>query len=167
MAQDEKQQRKDTRPDRGTRPIGAIVPTVTRDAFRRISPGVAQLIEAWAGIVGPALADTTIPRSLAHGTLTIGCSGPVAMELQHLSIQLLARINQYLGTQMVRRLRFVQTHAGRPLPRPIQRPDASAEIVSSKAVAHLPEGPLRDALAALGRAVLTESTSRPSRNDQR
>jgi hypothetical protein len=38
------------------------------------------------------------------------------MELQHPSIQLLARINQYLGKQMVRRLRFVQTHAGRPLP---------------------------------------------------
>ena len=35
---------------------------------------------------------------------------------------------------------------------------------ASEAVAHLPEGPLRDALAALGRAVLSESPSRLEAN---
>ena len=46
-------------------------------------------MEAWSGIVGPILADLTVPRRLSQGTLTIGCSGPVAMELQHLSTELL------------------------------------------------------------------------------
>ena len=65
-------------------------------------------MEAWSGIVGPILADMTVPRRLSQGTLTIGCSGPVAMELQHLSTELLNRVNQYLGAQTVHRLRFVQ-----------------------------------------------------------
>ncbi len=84
----------------------------------------------------------------------------MAMELQHRSTELIGRINQYLGSPAVRRLRFVQTLAtpGPPLAR--LRPSVAAEIAASKAVAHLPEGPLRSALAALGQAVLTESASR-------
>jgi hypothetical protein len=129
-------------------------------AFNRAAPGVAQLIEAWPGIVGPSLADATTPSRLSQGTLTIGCSGPMAMELQHLSSELINRINQYLGSQTVRRLRFVQTLTARPLPVAKPRPSLAAEAAASQAVADLPEGPLRSALADLGRAVLTESSSR-------
>ena len=49
-------------------------------------------------------AEVTVPRRLSHGTLTIGCAGPVAMELQHLSAELIGRINQYLGAQTVQQL---------------------------------------------------------------
>jgi hypothetical protein len=144
----------------GPRPIAAVVPVVTRNAFQRGAPGVAQLMDAWAGIVGPVLAEVTTPRRLSQGTLTIGCSGPVAMELQHLSTEVLARINQYLGSQAARRLRFVQIAAVRVVPRSRPRPSAAAETAASQAVAHLADGPLRAALAALGRAVLSESASR-------
>ena len=149
-----------SRPVHGPRPIAAVVPVVTRNAFNRAAPGVTQLLEAWPGIVGPALADVTTPRRLSQGTLTIGCSGPVAMELQHLSVELLARINQYLGSQAVRRLRFVQVAAAPALVRQKPRPSAAADAAASKAVAKLADGPLRTALAALGRAVLSESASR-------
>jgi hypothetical protein len=144
----------------GPRPIASVVPAIARAAFNRTAPGVAQLIEAWAGIVGPALAAATAPRRLSQGTLTIGCSGPMAMELQHLSSELIGRINQSLGSPAVRQLRFVQTLAAAAPLRSRPRPDGSLDMVAAKAVAHLPEGPLRTALAALGRAVLTETASR-------
>src|SRR6185312_6437635 len=80
----------------GPRSIAAVVPMASRVAFTRAAPGTAQLIEAWSGIVGPALAIVTTPRRLAQGTLTIACSGPVATELQHLSLELIDRINRYL-----------------------------------------------------------------------
>jgi hypothetical protein len=117
-------------------------------------------MEAWSGIVGPALAEVTVPRRLGQGTLTIGCAGPVAMELQHLSNEVLGRINQYLGTQAVLRLRFVQITAARA---PIQQrphPTKAIEAAAAESVSHLAEGPLRTALAGLGRAVLNESASR-------
>ena len=82
------------------------------------------------------------------------------MELQHLSVELLARINQYLGVQAARRLRFVQVAARPALVRLKPRPSAAAEAAASQAVAQVAAGPLRTALAALGRAVLSESASR-------
>jgi hypothetical protein len=149
-----------SRPVHGSRSIGSVVPVVARTAFNRTAPGAAQLMEAWAGIVGPALAAATVPRRLAQGTLTIGCSGPVAMELQHLSTELIGRINQYLGGQTVRRVRFVQILATRSVAPLRSHPTVAAEEAAAESVAHLPEGPLRTALAALGRAVLSESPSR-------
>jgi hypothetical protein len=147
------------RPDRGPRPIASVVPVVARISFNRAAPGVFQLMEAWAGIVGPALADVTLPRRLSQATLTIVCSGPMAMELQHSSIELIKRINQYLGAGAVRRLRFVQSLVVRTPSRAEPRPTVSMEQAASQAVAGLPEGPLRTALAALGRAVLCLSES--------
>jgi hypothetical protein len=118
-------------------------------------------MEAWPGIVGPILADATTPQRLVQGTLTIGCSGPMAMELQHLSTELIGRINQYLGSQAVRSLRFVQNLSGRtparPQPRSLSR---AGEAAAHEAVAGLPDGPLRTALAGLGSAVITECASR-------
>ena len=117
-------------------------------------------MEAWAGIVGPVLAELTVPRRLVRGTLTIGCSGPVAMELQHLSAELVGRINQYLGATPVSHLRLVQDLTARPPPRPRSPVDPAVAAAASQAVADLPDGPLRQALADLGRAVLSETPSR-------
>jgi hypothetical protein len=64
----------------------------------------------------------------------------------------MARINGHLGRVAVTRLRFVQD-APAALPRP--RPPRPAAVAQARAaVAGLPEGDLRDALEALGRAVL-------------
>jgi hypothetical protein len=148
------------RPVHGPRPIAALVPVVARTAFSRSAPGVAHLMEAWVGMVGPGLASVTTPSRLSQGTLTVGCSGPVAMELQHQSTELIGRINQYLGSPAVRRLRLVQTAASQTRIQPRPPPARAVELAASEAVADLPEGPLRTALSALGRAVLTESASR-------
>jgi hypothetical protein len=144
----------------GPQPIAALVPVVARTAFGRSALGVAHLTEAWVGMVGPDMATATTPRHLSQGTLTIGCSGPVAMELQHQSTELIGRINQYLGSPAVRRLRLVQTAASQTRIQPRPAPTRAVELAASEAVADLPEGPLRTALSALGRAVLTESASR-------
>jgi hypothetical protein len=149
----------------GPSPIGALVPRIARAAFARTAPGTAQIMEAWPAIVGPALAAVTMPRRLSRGTLTIGCSGPVAMELQHLSTELLERVNRYLGGQTVQRLSFIQTFArAAAVPGRARAPVAPpVELAAAAAVAHLPDGPLKEALAALGRAVLTETASRLGR----
>jgi hypothetical protein len=49
----------------------------------------------WGAIVGPRLAVETAPKRFAGGTLTIACSGAMAMELQHLSAALIERINTH------------------------------------------------------------------------
>jgi hypothetical protein len=102
--------------------------------------------------MGPAIASVSVPRKLFAGTLAIACSGPLAIEMQHLAPQLIERINRHLGKIAVTRLRFVQDP---PPARVAPRPPRPAAVARARAaVAAMPEGELRDALEALGRAVL-------------
>ena len=133
----------------GPRAVGALVPGLTRAAFRKRSPAGVQLMTDWDTIVGPALAANTTPRRLSGATLTIACAGPIAMELQHMSAPLLARINGHLGRIAVERLRFVQDGAPAPTA-PAAAPHAGDP---PPAIPGVPAGPLHDALASLGQAV--------------
>ena len=133
--------------------LGSLIPRLTRPAFRKRSPAGAQLMADWPDVVGPALASVTQPLRLSAGTLTLGCAGPVAMELQHLAPELIGRINAHLGRLAVERLRFVQQAppGARPVaarPKPVTLPDT----VEAK-LASMPEGELREALAKLARGV--------------
>ncbi len=92
----------------GPRPLGALVPRLTRPAYKRKSPAGAMIMADWPEIAGPAIAAVSQPLRLTQGTLTLACSGPVALELQHLAPQLASRINAALGRVAVERFRFVQ-----------------------------------------------------------
>jgi hypothetical protein len=104
-------------------PLGNLLPRLTRPAFRKRSPAGAQIMADWPQMVGPALAAVTSPQRLSAGTLVLGCSGPVAMELQHLAPELIGRINGHLGRAAVERLRFVRSpRLPAPAPRAPPRP---------------------------------------------
>ena len=138
----------------GPRPLGALVPALTRPAFKRKSPAGAQIMADWPALVGPAIAAVTQPLRLASGTLTLACSGPVAMEMQHLAPQLASRINAALGRVAVERFRFVQqAPAGAVLRKPREsRPEPLPERVQS-AIEGVSSPELRAALARLARGV--------------
>jgi hypothetical protein len=137
----------------GLRPVGAILPAVARKVYRKQTPAAAQIQLDWEVIVGPQVASMTVPRRLDRGTLTIACSGAAAMNLHYVGQELINRINTHLGGQPVQALRFTQ--AGMPKP-PRAASAAAPEAVpeAEAAVADLPDGPLRSALASLGRVVI-------------
>lgn len=140
------------RPELGLRPLGALVPRITRPAFKRRSPAGAMLMADWPGVVGPAIAAVTVPRRLSAGTLTIGCSGPMAMELQHLAPQLIGRINAALGAVTVQALRFVQQAPAGARPAPARPAEPLPDTVRG-ALDTVGNAPLRDALARLAAGV--------------
>ena len=133
----------------GPRPVGQLLPRITRPAFRKRSPAAAQLMADWPEVVGPALAAVTAPRRLSGTTLVLGCPGPVALELQHLSAELAARINAHLGRTAVTGFRFVQDTA------PTQAAPAPAAQTARPPVPlpGIAPGALYDALQALAKAV--------------
>lgn len=138
----------------GPRPVGALVPALTRPAFKRKSPAGAQIMADWPALVGPAIAAVSQPLRLTQGTLTLACAGPVAMEMQHLAPQLASRINAALGRVAVERFRFVQRAPSTPPPR---KPRESAPKPLPERVESALEGvsspELRDALERLARGV--------------
>jgi hypothetical protein len=147
----------------GPRPLGAVLPHVTRPAFRRGNAASARIIADWEAMVGPKVAAVTVPRRLDRGVLTIACAGPTALQLHYVGVELIRRINTHLGGEPVHSLKFTQagmprSSAASPAPPPLAVKEAEA------AVADLPEGDLKSALEALGRVVIGRSkysTRRP------
>ncbi len=95
--------------------------------------------------------------------------GPSATLIQHQAPDIVARVNLFLGAGSVTRLRIVQGPlrgaAGRDKPaapaarRRAKSPlDATAESALSQSLAAFPEGPLKAALARLGREVMRAQT---------
>jgi hypothetical protein len=152
----------------GPRAVGAILPVVARKVYRRQTPAAAQIQLDWEVIVGPKVASMTVPRRLDRGTLTIACSGAAAMNLHYVGQELINRINTHLGGQPVQALKFTQ--AGMPRGRGSAAAVAAPEAVreAEAAVATLPDGPLRSALASLGRVVIGRAKhGRNQPNDSR
>jgi hypothetical protein len=149
----------------GPRPLGSLLPDVTRQSFRKHNPASAQILADWEIIVGPKVASMTVPRRLQRGVLTISCAGPAAMDLHYMGIEVINRINTHLGGQPVHSLKFTQ--AGMPRKPQTTRPAPPEAILEAEAaVADLPDGELKSALAALGRVVIGRS-KHPTRRSKK
>ena len=130
------------------RGIAGLLAPVVRPAFRKRAPAAAQLLADWPQLAGPDLAARAAPVKFAGGTLTLACTGPVAMELQLLGPQIMSRLNLALGHAMIERLRFVQQTPSTPAPRAPPMRAAAVTVPEN-----LPDGPLGEALAALYRGM--------------
>ena len=99
-------------------------------------------------------------RNGQPSSLEIRVAGPAAAIIQHQAHDILARVNLFLGSEAVQKLRIVQGPlrvANEPPPPPRRRAaplDAAKEAQLAKDLADAPDGPLKDALTRLGRAVL-------------
>jgi hypothetical protein len=66
-----------------------------------------QVRDVFADVVGPALAPMCTAISLERGALLIGVANTALSHQLHLdSVRLIASLNDRLGTQAIRRLRF-------------------------------------------------------------
>jgi hypothetical protein len=135
----------------GPRWLGALVPRIARPAFKRRSPAAAALMADWPAVIGPALAAVTQPVKLtrakdAPGTLTIRCAGPIALELQHLAPQVIARINTHAGFALVGGLKFERGSIAPPVAPKRLPPAPPPDSAGLEAIA---DATLRDALARL------------------
>lgn len=143
---------------RRPRALAAILPRVTKSAFRARGFAEGGVLTDWPDIVGQPLADYTIPESLGpNGVLQVRVSGGWALELAHLEPLVLERIAGYYGYRAVERLALVQGPVrppGKPA-RPALRPlEAHEEAALDACVADTSGAGLREALRRLGRAVI-------------
>jgi hypothetical protein len=158
---------KRTRPQRrAPPPAGRALNKTLKELDTRFGQGPGALIVRWREIVGPDIAKRTEPVKLVKGrngapsSLEIRVAGPAAALIQHQAQDILARVNLFLGSEAVQKLRIVQgpLRAAIEAPAPPRRRaaplDAAKEAQLAKDLADAPDGPLKDALTRLGRAVL-------------
>ena len=96
------------------RQIGVFVQKIIRPLHRKQGWTEAQLRSHWPHVVGAALARHTRPAGMSFprgrqgaATLTIEVAGPLAVEIQHQTPQIIERINTALGRRAVERIRCV------------------------------------------------------------
>jgi hypothetical protein len=154
------------------RPIGELSGRLVAKPLGKRGFAAAALVGQWAAIVGPALANSTLPLRVVFprgerkgGTLHLKvASGAMALQLQHLGPLIVERVNGHFGYAAVAQLALTQG----PLPRRAAPPSVQAAPVAAheidpalaERIATLPEGDLRQALTNLGRR-LASAWQRP------
>ncbi len=138
---------------------------LTKSLCARQGFAQVEVVTRWRDIVGPALADHCLPERLAFsqgdgpGTLHVVAGSAFALELQHLSPQLLERINGYFGFPAVARLAIRQAPVAaaksrRKPPRPAL--SAAEQAALSDLVRPVQDEGLKTALGRLGAAVMAK-----------
>jgi hypothetical protein len=152
--------------NRSARSIGALIGSVIAPICAKRGFATADLISAWADIVGPRYATTTMPEKItwprrdqtkapAGATLVIRVDSGMAIYLQHETSVMLDRINGFLGFGAVSQLKIVQgvvspQRKAVTAPPPLSQAD---EAIVADTVASVESDGLREALARLGRGV--------------
>jgi hypothetical protein len=158
-------------PRRPPPPAGRKLNAYLKTLDARFGQGANALIARWREVVGPEIARRTEPVKLTRGrnggasSLEIRVAGPSAAIIQHQAHEILARVNLFLGADAVQKLRIVQGPLQRMEAAPAAKRramplDAAAEAQLAQSLADAPDGPLKQALAALGRGVLGRASSR-------
>ena len=151
------------RRSRGLLSVAVEIDALVSPIAKRQGFAMVNLMQAWPEIIGSELARQCRPQRLTRGpegrdgTLHLGVSGPLALELQHLTPQLLERINAHYGYRAVARIALHQTA---PLKQPTRRrtPPAQPKSLETPAdlaarAAAIDDPDLRQALLDLGRSV--------------
>jgi hypothetical protein len=164
--------------ERRTRPTWRAAPTAGKSLGKLIkgleerfgAAGGSDVLRArWREIAGDVLATRTEPVKLVRsrtgdgGTLEIKVDGPAAALIQHQAPQIIARVNLFLGSGEVAKLRIVQgkvtpPNASLSLARTRrlknQPLDAAAEAELRQGLADAPDSALTRSLLKLGREVM-------------
>lgn len=154
-------------PRRGhARTLAETLRKLTKSLCARQGFAQAEVVTRWRDIVGPALADHCLPERLAFphqgdgpGTLHVAAGGAFALELQHLSPQLIERINGYFGFPAVARVAIRQAPVSllkRGRKAPLLALSAAEKAALGSLVEPVKDETLKAALARLGAAVMAE-----------
>ena len=152
--------------------IGRQVPDLMKKAYERFGFAYGQVLSHWPEIVGEDLADFTCPERIrwprrpggesanarkVGGTLVIKVDGPVAIEVQHSTPQIMDRINGYYGYSAITDIKIIQG----PVPRRERRAspkqvklDPESERTLDESVAEIADPRLKATLSQLGRNIM-------------
>ncbi len=144
---------------------GAVDPVLARQGF-----GQSSLILHWDDIVGERLAACSEPiklqwpgravqrlpdAAMEPATLVLRVAGGMAIEIQHMTPQLIERVNSHLGWRAIGRIAIRQGPLSKSAKKPrINPPDAQALAEATKATEGVEDEVLRKALVRLGARAL-------------
>ncbi|MDZ7588251.1 MAG: DUF721 domain-containing protein [Parasphingorhabdus sp.] len=95
------------------RSISDLVPEIGRAAFRRFGFIQSSVVSRWPEIVGDRYAEVSLPESIRFpvgkkegGTLNLLVSGAHATLMQHITPEIVERVNRFFGYGAISQIRF-------------------------------------------------------------
>jgi hypothetical protein len=147
------------------KPLSILLSEVFSDAYAKQGFAARELVTRWAEIAGAEIAAYSEPIKMQWprpvegqpqepATLVLKVEGPMALEIQHSSDVILARVNRFFGWSAVGRLALRQA----PLSRrkqaaPPAPPDAKSVAKIAETLSGIEDEQLKAALARLGAAI--------------
>lgn len=150
---------------RGPRKLAGLAGPTARGLASAKGFTVMALATRWSDIAGPQLGPHARPIAITPaGILTVKVEGAAALLIQHQQRDLLARIAQVAGADVVKSLKIVQgpiarTRDAAPKP-PAPRLSPAEEAAVTQSVARVSDPGLRESLARLMRRSVDSSRRR-------
>jgi hypothetical protein len=147
------------------KPLSVLLGDVFSDAYAKQGFAARELVTRWAEIAGPKIAAHSEPLKMQWprpvegqpqepATLVLRVEGPMALEIQHSSDVILARVNRFFGWSAVGRLALRQAPLSRrKLTAPPRPPDPKAVARVAETLSAVEDEQLRAALARLGASI--------------
>ncbi|MCA3629278.1 MAG: DUF721 domain-containing protein [Methylobacterium sp.] len=172
--------RPETRKRPRTNRLALLMPDLLEPTLRERGFASATLIAEWAEIVGPALAEFTVPLEIrwprkrmdagstarrggrmqekAEGAvLVVTCASAFALEVQMASGRILDAVNRRLGFRAVTRLEIRQGETPKPRAAFMEREIPAELIMAQKEnLTDIADVGLREALARLGAGIVAK-----------
>jgi hypothetical protein len=152
-------------PRKPARRLADLVGPSLAETFKRHGFASTEIVTRWETIVGPEIAAHAEPMKITWprqpeaddaepATLLLRCEGPAAIEIQHQTNVIVARVNQFLGWRAIGQVRLTQAPlARRAKPRPRHTIDAQEARRIADTMTDIADENLRAALGRLGAAV--------------
>ncbi|HEV7254877.1 MAG TPA: DciA family protein [Mesorhizobium sp.] len=156
-------------PSRNPRPLNDLASAVLDPVLRKRAGISVALIQSWEDIVGESVARRSRPEKIQwprrrhddepfqSATLVVAAEASAALELQHQTGELMARVNAFLGFRAIGKVKLVQKFSPEPLaktrPKPRQLAAEEEQRLGERLQPIEDEG-LRQSLARLGRSVI-------------
>lgn len=134
--------------------LDTLLPKAARRAYRAFGFVEAAVVTQWRHIVGPMLADHSLPERLRFapgkrrdGTLQIRVDGGFALEVQHYAPLIIERVNRYFGYGAVARLSIKQGPLP-PVPQSLAKPQVPLTAAARQRIESATDGIVDDKLKA-------------------
>ena len=147
------------------KPLSVLLSDVFSDAYAKQGFAARELVTRWAEIAGAEIAAHSEPLKMQWprpvagqpqepATLVLRVEGPMALEIQHASDVILARVNRFFGWSAVGKLALRQAPLSRRDRRPVpSAPDPQSVAEVAKTLSSVEDEELRAALARLGASI--------------
>ena len=146
------------------KPLSVLLKDVFSDAYAKQGFAARELVTRWAEIAGSEIAAYSEPLKMQWprpvegqpqepATLVLRVEGPMALEIQHSSDVILARVNRFFGWSAVGRLALRQAPLTRRKLPESRAPDAKAVAEVAETLSAVEDEQLRAALARLGASI--------------